>query len=75
MGCQRKTNMKTLKFTQLVSKSVMLLSLLLGFSNLAPAQTNLPFAVGFWYPTNGQTFTAPVNVGLHAWVIDSNLVQ
>jgi len=36
---------------------------------------NVPFAVGFWYPTNGQTFVAPANVGVHARVTDSNLVQ
>jgi hypothetical protein len=36
---------------------------------------NIPFAVGFWYPTNGQTFTAPANVGVHALVVDSNVVQ
>jgi hypothetical protein len=35
----------------------------------------IPFAIGFWYPTNGQTFTAPANVGLHAWVVDSNIVR
>ncbi len=32
------------------------------------------FAVGFLYPTNGQTFAAPANIGLHAWVTDSNPV-
>ena len=35
----------------------------------------IPFAVSFWYPTNGQMFAAPANVGVHARVIDSNLVQ
>ena len=29
----------------------------------------------FWYPTNGQTYTAPANIGLHAQVVDSNIVQ
>ena len=36
---------------------------------------NIPFATGFWYPTNGQFFLAPANVGVHAWVTDSNVVQ
>ena len=35
----------------------------------------VPFAVGWLYPTNGQTFTGPTNIGLHAWVTDSNVVQ
>src|ERR1017187_9035739 len=36
---------------------------------------NVPFAVGFWYPTNGQMFAAPANIGVHARVTDSNVVQ
>ena len=36
---------------------------------------NVPFAVSFWYPTNGQIFAAPANVGVHARVTDSNVVQ
>ena len=35
----------------------------------------VPFAVSFWYPTNGQLFAAPATIGLHARVTDSNLVQ
>ena len=35
----------------------------------------MPLSLGFWYPTNGQTFTAPANVGVHAWVLDSNVVR
>jgi len=41
----------------------------------APPPTNIPFAVSFWYPTNGQAFLAPANVGVHALVTDSNFVQ
>ena len=41
-------------------------------SNTPPP--NVPFVVSFWYPTNGQTFTAPANIGVHALVTDSNLV-
>ena len=70
-----KTNMKTSKSAQFASCSLVLLSLLIGSNNLAQGQTNLPFAVSFWYPTNGQTFTAPANIGVHAQVVDSNLVQ
>ena len=36
---------------------------------------DVPFVVGFSYPTNGQTFAAPANIAVHAWVTDSNLVQ
>ena len=35
----------------------------------------VPFIVSFWYPTNGQFFAAPANVGVHARVTYSNLVQ
>ncbi|HVM49490.1 MAG TPA: Ig-like domain-containing protein [Candidatus Acidoferrum sp.] len=42
-------------------------------SNVPPP--NLPFQVGFYYPTNGQRFDAPANIGLHAWVVDSNIVR
>ena len=42
-------------------------------TNLPPP--NMPFAVGFWYPTNGQMFAAPANIGVHARVTDSNVVQ
>ena len=40
-----------------------------------PPPPSVPFAVSFWYPTNGQTFTAPATVGVHALVTDSNVVQ
>jgi hypothetical protein len=39
-----------------------------------PPPPPVPFVVGFWYPTNGQKFIAPANVGVHARVTDSNLV-
>jgi hypothetical protein len=67
--------MKTSKSAQFASCSLALLSLLTISNNLAQGQTTLPFAVSFWYPTNGQTFTAPANIGVHAQVVDSNLVQ
>jgi hypothetical protein len=34
----------------------------------------VPFTISFWYPTNGQVFTAPAKIELHARVTDSNLV-
>jgi len=40
-----------------------------------PPPPNVPFTVSFWYPTNGQTFVAPANVGVHARATDSNVVQ
>lgn len=35
----------------------------------------IPFAVSFWYPTNGQLFAAPAAIGVHARVTDSNVVK
>jgi hypothetical protein len=35
----------------------------------------VPFAVSFWYPTNGEMFAAPASIGVHARVTDSNVVQ
>src|ERR1039457_1244892 len=67
--------MKTSKCSWFAISSLVLLSLLTIPNDLARGQTSLPFAIGFWYPTNGQIFSAPANVGVHAWVIDSNLVQ
>src|ERR1022692_2438856 len=67
--------MKTSICSRCALSSLVLLSLLTIPNDLARGQTSLPFAIGFWYPINGQTFTTPANVGVHAWVIDSNLVQ
>src|ERR1019366_10268560 len=39
-----------------------------------PPPPSVPFAIGFLYPTNGQTLPAPANVGVHALVVKSNLV-
>lgn len=52
------------------TSSVVNLSVVTNF----PPPPPVPFVVGFWYPTNGQTFIAPANVGVHARVTDSNLV-
>src|SRR3974390_2899304 len=35
---------------------------------------SVPFTVRFWYPTNGQVYQGPANIGIHAQVLDSNLV-
>src|ERR1035437_1067966 len=67
--------MKTSICSRYAISALVLLSLLTIPNDLARSQTSLPFAIGFWYPTNGQSFTTPANVGVHAWVIDSNLVQ
>ncbi|HSY19719.1 MAG TPA: Ig-like domain-containing protein, partial [Candidatus Acidoferrales bacterium] len=40
-----------------------------------PPPPPIPFLVAFWYPTNGQTFKAPATIGVHALVVDSNVVQ
>src|ERR1035437_8387771 len=67
--------MKTSICSRYAISALVLLSLLNIPNDLARSQTSLPFAIGFWYPTNGQSFTTPENGGVHAWVIDSNLVQ
>jgi Big-like domain-containing protein len=54
----------------MATSSVVVISVL---TNSPPP--NVPFTVAFWYPTNGQWFVAPANVGVHARVTDSNLVQ
>ena len=43
-------------------------------TNLPPV-LNVPFVVSFWYPTNGQHFVAPANVGLHALATGSNVIR
>ena len=40
-----------------------------------PPPHNVPFAVSFWYPSNGQAFLAPATIGVHAAVTDSNVVR
>ena len=67
--------MKSSKFSRFASSSLVILSLLTLANSRAQTPTNLTLAVAFWYPTNGETFTAPANIGVHAQVVDSNLVQ
>ena len=43
--------------------------------NITVTNLIIPYTVSFWYPTNGQLFTAPATVGLHALVTDSNAVR
>src|SRR5262249_22283356 len=40
-----------------------------------PPPPLVPFVVRMWYPVNGQSYIAPVNVALRARVSDSNVVQ
>jgi hypothetical protein len=40
-----------------------------------PPPPVVPFVVSFWYPTNGESFAAPANIGVHALVTDSNVVR
>lgn len=51
------------------------LLLLLGMGTGVARGQAIPFAVSFWYPTNGQGFVAPATVGVHALVTDSNVVR
>lgn len=43
--------------------------------SLTARAQSIPFQVGWWYPTNGETFTATANIGVHARVADSNVVK
>jgi len=54
-----------------------ILLFLLVCASVARSQTStpVPFYVSFWYPTNGETFTGPTNIGVHALVTDSNIVD
>jgi uncharacterized metal-binding protein len=40
-----------------------------------PPPPNVPFAVSFYYPSNGEAFLAPATIGVHAQVTDSNVVE
>ncbi len=40
----------------------------------APPST-IPLSIGFYYPTNGQTYAAPANIALRAVVVDSTVVE
>ena len=51
------------------------LLLMLGMGTGIARSQAIPFAVSFWYPTNGQGFVAPATVGVHALVTDSNVVR
>jgi hypothetical protein len=57
------------------SAGIMATSAPVNISVVKPTPPNIPFIVRFWYPTNGQTFLAPANIGVHALVVDSNLVE
>jgi Bacterial Ig domain len=57
------------------SAGIMATSPPVNISVVKPIPPNVPFIVRFWYPTNGQTFLAPANIGIHALVVDSNLVE
>jgi hypothetical protein len=57
------------------SAGIMATSPPVNISVVKPTPPNVPFIVRFWYPTNGQTFLAPANIGIHALVVDSNLVE
>jgi len=35
----------------------------------------IPLTVSFYYPTNGQTYTAPAIIAVHALVLDTTLVK
>jgi ABC-type cobalamin transport system permease subunit len=57
------------------SAGIMATSPPVNISVVKPTPPNIPFTVRFWYPMDGEVFAAPANVGIHAQVLDSNLVQ
>ncbi len=66
--------MKTRRRSPFVPAVLLCLCLLGTVSDVAQGQS-VPFTIRFWYPTKGQTFLAPANIGVHAFVLDSNLVE
>ena len=51
------------------------LAVFLGFRAPVAAQSKTPFAIGWDYPANHQSFTAPANVPVQAWVTDTAIVR
>ncbi len=70
----RTTHVKNNTLLRFAASFLPVLCLLTCGGNFAHGQ-GLPFIVRFWYPTNGQTFLALANIGIHAQVLDSNLVE
>jgi Bacterial Ig domain len=68
--------MNSTGITRLVPRCLTLLCFfVMACGSLAWGQSNsVPFTVGFYYPTNGQTFTAPATIGVHARITDSNRI-
>ena len=62
-------------FRKGVATSILLMSLLTIGSNASQGQSVIPLSVSFYYPTNGETYTAPATVAVHALVLDSTLVK
>lgn len=67
--------MKAVRLSRFIVPCLAVLCCFFDGQNRCSAQTNVPFVVGFYYPTNGQTFLAPANVAMHASVTDSNIVE
>jgi hypothetical protein len=65
--------MKARAYFRFVSIFLFVFALLAG--GIRSQAQSIPFTVSFWYPTNGQSYAAPAVVGLHAQVIDSNVVR
>lgn len=65
--------MKATNYFQMTGGCLALVSFL-ALAQVSRCQT-VPFYVSFWYPTNGQSFAAPADVGVHALVTDSNIVR
>ncbi len=73
---QNKNNQsKIARCLSLFSSTLLLASLLCVGGGVAQGQTNIPLSVSFYYPTNGETYTAPATIAVHALVLDSTLVE
>jgi hypothetical protein len=57
------------------SSGIMATSPPVNISVVTPTPPSVPFVVRITHPENGQNFFAPANIGLHAVVVDSNLVE
>src|SRR5271154_308891 len=71
----RSNSLKIARWLSLFSSLLLLVSLLVISGSVAQGQSTIPLSVSFYYPTNGQTFTAPATVAVHALVLDSVVVR
>src|ERR1022692_1640663 len=73
---QNKNNhSKTARCLSFFSSALLLVALLSIGSGVAQGQSTIPLSVSFYYPTNGEAYTAPATIAVHALVLDSVVVK